>query len=114
MNLKSMLVRIPSLTTLVFLTYVVPAVAASGGGVYDPGLGQAPPGNASADVNTIISWIAWLTFAACLVGVLVSAVTLAFERQGFGSGGQGHTKLMWALGGCIVAGSASAIVGALA
>ncbi len=110
MKVKSMLVKIPSLATVAFLTYVVPAAA----DVYNPGTGSPPPGNAGADVDLIISWIAWLTFAACLVGVLVSAVQLAFERQGIGGGGQAHTKLLWALGGCIVAGSAAAIVGALA
>ncbi|MGO9957440.1 MAG: hypothetical protein ACLP50_15970 [Solirubrobacteraceae bacterium] len=110
MKLKSMLVRIPSLAALVFLTCVVPSAAA----VYNPGLGTTPPGNAGTDVDLIISWIAWLTVAACLVGVLVSAVTLAFERQGGMGGGQGHTKLLWALGGCIVAGSAATLVGALA
>jgi hypothetical protein len=109
MKVKSMLVRIPALATLAFLTYVVPAAA-----VFDPGTGAAPPGNAATDVDLIISWIAWLTFAACMAGVLLSAVQLAFERQGIGGGGQAHTKLLWALGGCIVAGSAAAIVGALA
>ncbi|MGO9902700.1 MAG: hypothetical protein ACLP50_30930 [Solirubrobacteraceae bacterium] len=107
MKVKSMLVRIPALAAVAFLTYVVPAAA-----VFDPGTGAAPPGNTGADVDLIISWIAWLTFAACLVGVLASAVQLAFERQTMG-GGQAHTKLLWTLGACIVAGSAAAIVGAL-
>ena len=106
---KRMLVTVPSLAVTVLLTYVVPALA-----VTDPGQGTPPP-TAGAKIDTVVSWIAWLTFAACLVGVLVSAIALAFERQGFGGGGgQSHMKLLWALGACIVAASASALVGALA
>ena len=106
---KRMLVTVPSLAVTVLLTYVVPALA-----VTDPGQGTPPP-TAGAKIDTVVSWIAWLTFAACLVGVLVSAIALAFERQGFGGGGgQGHMKLLWSLGACIVAASASALVGALA
>ena len=107
---KRMLVTVPSLAATVLLSYVVPALA-----ITDPGQGTPPPG-AGTKVDTIISWIAWLTFAACLVGVLVSAISLAFERQGLGGGGggQSHMKLLWALGACIVAASASALVGALA
>ena len=107
---KRMLVTVPSLAATALLIYVVPALA-----VTDPGQGTAPP-TAGAKIDTIVSWIAWLTFAACLVGVLISAIGLAFERGGFGGGGggQGHMKLLWSLGACIVAASASALVGALA
>ena len=106
---KRMLVTVPSLAATVLLTYVVPALA-----VTDPGQGTPPP-TAGAKIDTVVSWVAWLTFAACLVGVLVSAIGLAFERGGLGGGGgQGHMKLLWSLGACIVAASASAMVGALA
>lgn len=106
---KRMLVTVPSLAATVLLTYVVPALA-----VTDPGQGVAPPG-AGAKIDTVVSWIAWLTFAGCLVGVLISAIGLAFERGGpGGGGGQGHMKLLWSLGACVVAASASALVGALA
>ena len=107
---KRMIVTVLSLAVTVLLTYVVPALA-----VTDPGQGVAPPG-AGTKIDTIVSWIAWLTFAACLVGVLVSAIGLAFERGGWGGGGggQGHMKLLWSLGACVVAASASALVGALA
>lgn len=107
---KRMLVSVPSLATAIFVSYVVPALA-----VTNPGQGQAPP-TAGAKVDMLVSWVAWLTFAGCLVGVLLSAIALAFERGGIGGGGggQGHTRLLWALGACIVAASASALVGALA
>ena len=106
---KRMLVTVPSLAVTVLLTYVVPALA-----VTDPGQGTPPPG-AGAKIDTVVSWIAWLTFAACLVGVLVSAIALAFERQGLAAAAaRAHMKLLWSLGACIVAASASAMVGALA
>ena len=107
---KRMLVTVPSLAVTVLLTYVVPALA-----VTNPGQGTPPP-TAGAKIDTVVSWIAWLTFAACLVGVLVSSIALAFERGGLGGGGagQGHMKLLWSLGACVVAASASALVGALA
>ena len=107
---KRMLVSVPSLTTAIFAIYVLPALA-----VTDPGQGTPPP-TAGAKIDTLVSWGAWLTFAACLTGVLLSAIALAFERGGLtgGGGGQGHTRLLWSLGACIVAASASALVGALA
>jgi hypothetical protein len=105
---KRMLVSVPSLATVTFVSYVVPALA-----VTNPGQGQPPP-TAGAKVDTLISWVAWLTFAGCLVGVLIAAISLAFERGGVGRGGEAHTRLLWALGACIVAASASAMVGALA
>ena len=77
---KRMLVTVPSLAATAFVTYVVPALA-----VTDPGQGTAPP-TAGAKIDTIVSWIAWLTFAACLVGVLVSAIGLAFDKGGYGGG----------------------------
>jgi hypothetical protein len=107
MTLKQKLAAAPVLAAVMTLTYAGPALA-----VYDPGQGTAPP-NAGNKVDTIVSWIAWLVFAGCLVGVLISAVKLAFERQGFG-GGQSHTSLLFALGACVVAASASGLVGALA
>ncbi len=117
------LISIPAIAFTVLAVEVAPALAAGGntgtgggggGSVINPGNGSAPPGNSSADITKLVDWIAWIVFACCIVGVLYSAGTLAFERQGFGGGGQGHTRLIWALAGCIVAGSASALVGALA
>ena len=106
---KRTLVTVPSLAVTVLLTYVVPALA-----VTNPG-GGTPPPTAGPKIDTVVSWIAWLTFAACLVGILVSAIALAFDRGGIGGGGgQAHMRLLWSLGACIVAASASALVGALA
>jgi hypothetical protein len=108
MTFKQKLAAAPALAMAITLVFAGPALA-----VFNPGQGTPPPGGADSKVNTIVSWIAWLVFAGCLIGVLISAVKLAFERQGFG-GGQSHTSLLFALGACIVAASASGLVGALA
>jgi len=80
--------------------------------VFDPGQGVAPPG--AAKLTTIVQWTAWGVFALCLGGVLISAAKLAHaHNQGHGGAGQHITNLVWTLVACVIAGSASAIVGAL-
>jgi hypothetical protein len=78
----------------------------------DPGTGVAPPG--SAQFLTILQWGAWAVFALCVAGVLVSAAKLAVSHSQGGYGGQQQTSLVWTLAACVIAGSSSAIVGALA
>lgn len=78
--------------------------------VVDPGQGTAPPG--SGGITTIISWIAWVVFAVCVVGVLIVAGAMALAHRR-GEGGQHAANLGWVLGGAILAGSASAVIGAL-
>ena len=88
---KRMLVTVPSLAATAFVIYVVPALA-----VTDPGQGTAPPTAGAI-----------LTTGANADGIFAQSV-------GGGGGGQGHMKLLWSLGACVVAASASALVGALA
>ena len=81
--------------------------------VPDPGQGVAPPG--SDKLLTILQWTAWGVFGLCVAGVLISAAKLAnSHQQGYGGGAIHTTSLVWTLVACVVAGSASAIVGALA
>jgi len=77
----------------------------------DPGQGIAPPG--SAKLLTILRWGAWGVFGICVLGVLLSGARMAIDRQRGGGHGEHGTTLGWTLVGCVVAGSASAIVGAL-
>lgn len=60
--------------------------------------------------STLLSWVAWFALGICVIGVIVSggAMALASRR---GEGGEHATRLGWVLAGCIVIGSASAIVG---
>jgi hypothetical protein len=81
--------------------------------VPDPGQGVAPPG--SAKLLTILQWTAWGVFALCVAGVLLSAAKLAHaHNQGYGGANQHTTNLVWTLVASVIAGSAAAIVGALA
>jgi hypothetical protein len=80
--------------------------------VPDPGQGEAPPGSES--LIKVIGWIAWIAFAACVVGVLKAGGLLA----AMGIGNRGSSDHGLALGasifGAIVCGSAAAIVTAVA
>lgn len=77
----------------------------------DPGQGTAPPG--SDKVTTVISWIAWGVFAVAVLGVLLVAGRMMLKHQR-GEGAEAAGGLGWVLGGCILAASASGLVGALA
>lgn len=79
--------------------------------VVDPGQGSAPPGSDKA--TSVVSWIAWVATAACVVGFLICGARMALSHQGHGPGGQHGTSLSWVMGGCVVVGAASALVGAL-
>ena len=76
--------------------------------VPDPGQGTEPPG--AAAILTILGWIAWIVFAACVAGVLVVAIklALAFRR---GEGGEAAGQLGWVLGAAILGSSAAALIG---
>jgi len=78
--------------------------------VPDPGRGSQPPG--SGGIVTIIKWAAWIGLAVCVLGVIIAGASMAFASRR-GDGGEHMSKLGWVLGGCIVIGSASGLVGAL-
>lgn len=78
--------------------------------VPNPGQGTPPPGGDK--VTTVLSWVAWICAAACVVGVLAVGATMAVSHR-HGSGGEHAARLGWVLAGIVVIGSASAIVGAL-
>lgn len=78
--------------------------------VPDPGKGEAPPG--SDGLVTILRWVFYIASAMCVLGVLIAGGMMAVSVQR-GSGGEHVSRLGWALGGCIVIGAASALVGAL-
>ena len=78
--------------------------------VIDPGQGTAPPG--SQGVVTIVSWVAWVAVALCVVGVIAAGVGMLFAGRR-GDGGEHVKTLGYVLAGSIVIGGASALVGAL-
>jgi Type IV secretion system pilin len=77
----------------------------------DPGQGEAPPG--SEGFLTILSWAAWIAFGVCVMGVIAAGAMMAIASRR-GEGQEHGNRLMWVLAGCIVIGSASGLVGALA
>lgn len=78
----------------------------------DPGSGTAPPGAFEGKVLTMLKWVAWTVFALCVGGILGVAGRMAIMHRR-GEGGEHFAGLAWVGFACILAGSASAIVGAL-
>lgn len=78
--------------------------------VPDPGRGSQPPG--SGGIVTIIKWAAWIGLAVCVLGVIIAGASMAVASRR-GDGGEHMSKLGWVLGGCIIIGSASGLVGAV-
>ncbi len=86
--------------------------ASAGSSILNPGQGVAPPG--SAQLTTLVGYVAWAVFALCVVGVLMAAAQMAVAHQRGAGAGEHASRLGWVLASCVVAGSASALVGALA
>ncbi|PPK91942.1 hypothetical protein CLV92_11923 [Kineococcus xinjiangensis] len=79
--------------------------------VPQPGAGEAFPG--SEGILTILNWSAWTAFAVCVFGVIIAGVMMAVARAGGGGSNEHTSRLAWVMGGCVVVGSAGALVGAL-
>ena len=78
--------------------------------VPNPGQGEAPPG--SAGFLRILRWAAWVAFAVCVLGVIITGARMAISARR-GEGGEHGATLLWVLVGCILIGSASGFVGAV-
>lgn len=76
----------------------------------NPGAGKPPPGSAQQGVTQLLEWVAWIVFALAIAGVLITAGKLMINNRR-GEGGEQAAALGWVCGGCIIAASASAIVG---
>ncbi|MDJ0344233.1 hypothetical protein QMK19_28920 [Streptomyces sp. H10-C2] len=76
----------------------------------NPGQGGEPP--FAQKLLTILGWVAWGVTLACVAGVLIVAGKMAMAHNR-GEGGE-HARALGMVGAaCIIAGSASAIVGTL-
>ncbi|RJK92539.1 hypothetical protein D5H78_18865 [Vallicoccus soli] len=80
-------------------------------GVPDPGTGVAPPG--SEGFLTILQWAANIGLGLGVLGVIVAGAMMAVASRR-GEGQEHGSRLMWVLAGCIVIGSASGLVTAVA
>lgn len=76
----------------------------------DPGQGVAPPG--SAGLITLLGWVAWGVFACCVGGLLITAGRMALSHRR-GEGVEVSGGVVSVLIATVIAGSASAIVGAV-
>lgn len=76
----------------------------------NPGQGSAPPG--SAGLMVILGWAAWGVFAVIVGGVLIQAGRMGMAHRR-GEGMEVTGGLVIALVAAVVAGSASALVGAV-
>jgi hypothetical protein len=102
--------RVVAAAVAAFLVMTAPAVAASSN-VVNPGTGSAPPG--ADQLKTILSYLAWGVTATCVAGVLIASAKMAVSHHRGGGGSEHAGALAWVLVAAVVAGSASALVGAL-
>jgi exosortase/archaeosortase len=72
--------------------------------------GTRPPG--ADGIDTVISWVTWIAFSICILGVVIAGAMMAIGQRR-GEGGEHAARLGWVLAACIVIGSASALVGTL-
>jgi hypothetical protein len=97
---------------LVHVVAAEPSPTGGAGGLPNLGSGTAPPG--SDKVVQVLKWGMWGVTIACVAGVLITAGRMAMQfRSHGGGGGEATTNLVWVLLACVLAGSATAIVGAL-
>lgn len=76
----------------------------------NPGQGSQPPG--TQGFQTILKWAAWVGLAVCVLGVIIAGGSMAVASRR-GEGGEHMSRLGWVLGGCIIIGAASGLVGAV-
>lgn len=70
----------------------------------------APPG--SEKIERVINYVAWGMTAACVMGMLIVAITMAIQHRVHGPS-EHMSKLGWVIGACIIGSGASAFVGAM-
>jgi hypothetical protein len=78
--------------------------------VPDPGNGKRPPGGDK--FLTMLQWASWLALGICVLGVIIVGATMAVQHR-HGQGGEHAARLGWVLAGCVLVGSAAALVSAL-
>lgn len=72
--------------------------------------GTRPPG--AEGVDTVISWVTWIAFSVCVLGVIIAGAMMAIGQRR-GEGGEHAARLGWVLAACIVIGAAMPLVNAL-
>jgi hypothetical protein len=79
--------------------------------VPNPGQGKAPPG--AEKLLTLLQWAAYVGYAVCVLGVIMSAGAMALQHR-HGTVGENGSRLGWVLAAALLIGSAAALVDKLA
>jgi type IV secretory pathway VirB2 component (pilin) len=67
------------------------------------------PNEVSDKVDTVVSWVTTVAITICILGVVIAGAMMAIGQRR-GEGGEHAARLGWVLAGCIVIGTASALV----
>lgn len=70
------------------------------------------PDGVENKVNTVVDWVTAIAISVCILGVIIAGAMMAIGQRR-GEGGEHAARLGWVLAGCIVIGTASAVVNAL-
>jgi hypothetical protein len=93
-----------------FVSGVTDGVVQLAMAIPNPGQGEKPPG--AEKLELMLKWVAWVVFGLCVAGILIVAGRMAISHRR-GEGGEHASGLAWVAAACILAGSASALVGML-
>ena len=72
--------------------------------------GKQPPG--TEGLNTILSWVRWIAFTVCVLGIVIAGAMMAVGQRR-GEGGEHAARLGWVLAACVVIASSTFLVDAL-
>ncbi len=74
-------------------------------------LSELPP-EVDEKITTVTDWVTAVAIAVCILGVIIAGAMMAIGQRR-GEGGEHAARLGWVLAGCIVIGTASALVRAI-
>jgi type IV secretory pathway VirB2 component (pilin) len=72
-------------------------------------MASSPPPGVADKFNILISWVTWIAFSVCVLGIIVAGAMMALGQRR-GEGGEHAARLGWVLAACIVIGSSSMLV----
>jgi hypothetical protein len=79
--------------------------------VPDPGSGTPPPG-VGEKLTLLLKWAMNVSLTVCVLGFIVTGATIAIQHRS-GGGGDAGPRVGMVMVGCVVLGSATALVKAL-
>ncbi|TWD80502.1 TrbC/VIRB2 family protein [Kribbella amoyensis] len=74
-------------------------------------LASLPP-EVDRKISTVVDWVTLIAISICILGVIIAGAMMAIGQRR-GEGGEHAARLGWVMAGCIVIGTASAVVNAL-